>query len=225
MIELNLLPDVKLKLIKAKRTEHIIIVASILASAAAVAIVVALFSLNQIQKKHISDLNRDIAKKTAQLKNDKQLKKILTVQNQLNSLSALHSSKPAASRLFNYLIQTTPSDVTITSFDVDFNAHNVSVTGTAPSLSSVNKYVDTLKFTEYKVKGSNSAKKAFRNVLLKSYSISGGTVTYTVVFEYDPLIFDINKNVTLNVPNQTTTRSSTEQPTEVFKESPKKETL
>jgi len=224
MIELNLLPDVKQELVKAQRTQRIIIVVSLLASVGAIALVLALFSLSQIQKKHINDLNKDIASQTATLQKDKQLKKILTVQNQLNSLTALHSAKPAASRLFNYLIQTTPSDVTITNFSVDFNTHKISITGTAPALSSVNKYVDTLKFTEYKVDESKKSTKAFKNVILSSYAISNNTATYTVAFDYDPVIFDITKKVTLNVPNQTTTRSSTEQPTAVFKEAPKQET-
>lgn len=224
MIELNLLPDVKQELVKASRIQRIIIVVSLLASAAAIALVITLFSLSQIQKKHINDLNKDIASKTAQIQKDSQLKKILTVQNQLNSLTALHSSKPAASRLFNYLIQTTPSDVSITNFSVDFSARKVTVTGTAPALSSVNKYVDTLKFTQYTVGNSKNNTKAFSGVVLTSYTVgTQGGVTYTVNFQYDPVIFDINKKVLLKVPNQTSTRSSTEQPTQVFKDAPKQE--
>ncbi|MEI8338840.1 MAG: PilN domain-containing protein [bacterium] len=224
MIELNLLPDVKQELVKASRVQRIIIVASLLASAAAIALVVTLFSLSQIQKKHINDLNQDIAKTTAQIQKDSQLKKILTVQNQLNSLTALHASKPAASRLFNYLIQTTPSDVSITNFTVDFNTHKITITGTAPTLSSVNKYVDTLKFTQYKIEKSKTSTKAFSGVVLSSYTVSGqGGITYSVSFQYDPVIFDINKTILLSVPNQTSTRSSTEQPTQVFKDAPKQE--
>lgn len=223
MIELNLLPDVKQELVKANRIQRIIIVASILASAAAIALVLSLFSLSQIQKKHINDLNQDIASKTAQLQKDSELKKILTVQNQLDSLTALHSTKPAASRLFDFLIQTTPSDVSITNFTVDFNTHKITVSGTAPSLSSVNKYVDTLKFTQYKIDNSKNTTKAFSGVVLGSYGVSGNQATYTVNFNYDPVIFDINKNVKLSVPSQTTTRSATEQPTAVFKEAPKLE--
>jgi len=228
MIELNLLPDVKLKLMKAKRIERIIIVVSLIASASAIALVVSLFTLSQIQKKHISDLNKDIATKTAKLKSDTELKKILTVQNQLNSLAQLHSQKPAASRLLGFANQTTPADVNITSFTIDFNAKTMSVTGSAPTLSSVNKYVDTLKFTEYKVGKNNKQTKAYSKVVLGSFSVASGTgsqaVTYTISMQYDPVLFDINKDVELIVPKQTTTRSTTEQPTELFKVAPKQET-
>ena len=55
MIELNLLPDVKQELVKAQRTQRIIIVVSLLASVGAIALVLALFSLSQIQKKHINE--------------------------------------------------------------------------------------------------------------------------------------------------------------------------
>ena len=230
MIELNLLPDVKLKLVKAQRIQRIIIVVSILASAGAIALVVTLFSLNQIQKKHISDLNSNIAKNTTKLKNDSQLKKILTVQNQVNSLTALHAQKPAASRLFGYLNQVTPSDVGINSFTIDFNAHTATITGTAPALSSVNKYVDTLKFTDYQILNTQDKKKAFSNVVLSSFAIDSKAsnpaqaATYTISFSYEPVIFDISKEITLIVPKQTTTRSTTEQPTELFQAAPKRGT-
>lgn len=100
MIQLNLLPDVKLELVKAQRLQRLLTVISLIASLAAIVVVVVLFSASQYQKKHITDLNNSIAKKTNQLNSDKQINKILTVQNQLKSLDQLHASKPAASRLF-----------------------------------------------------------------------------------------------------------------------------
>jgi len=222
MIQLNLLPDVKLELVKAQRLQRAMTVVSVLASLAAIALVVVLFSASQIQKKHINDLNADIAKKTAQLNSDKQINKILTVQNQLNSLTQLHASKPAASRLFGYLNQVTPADVSISSFTVDFSTHSMTITGGAGALSSVNKYVDTLKFTEYTVGNSKSKSKAFNGVVLTSFSVSSNTtstgpaVSYTITTNYEPAIFDISKEVSLIVPQQTTTRSTTEQPTNLF---------
>lgn len=222
MIELNLLPEVKLQLVKAQRIQRIIAAFSVILSVAAVALVIALFSLNQIQKKHISDLNKDIATKSGQLKNDPKLKKILTVQNQLNSLSNLHSQKPAASRLFTYLNQVTPSDVSISNYSVDFNALTMTITGNGPSLSSVNKYVDTLKFTTFKTNKNNTSSNAFNKVVLSSFSVDPKAAnpklaaTYTITMSYDKTIFDINQEVSLTVPQQTTTRSTTEQPTELF---------
>jgi hypothetical protein len=57
--------------------------------------------------------------------------------------------------------------------------------------------------------------------LLSNYGTSGSQASYTINFDYDPVIFDINKTITLSVPSQTSTRSSTEQPKEVFKDAPK----
>ena len=218
MIQLNLLPNVKLELVKAQRMQRLLTTIAVIASIAAIALVAVLFSASQIQKKHINDLNKEIAAKTAKLQSDKQLGKILTIQNQLGSLTTLHASKPAASRLLGYMNQVTPVDVSITSLGVDFNTHIISVTGKANALSDVNKYVDTLKFTDFTADKS-AKKKAFSNVVLSNFSVSNG-VNYSITYSYDPTIFDITKEVKLIVPNQTTTRSSVEQPKDLFTGTP-----
>ena len=149
MIQLNLLPDVKLEYIKAQRSRRLVFSVSVLVTIASVALLLLLLSVEGLQKKHLSDLNNDISSETSKLQNEPQINKILTVQNQLESLTALHAGKPAATRLFDYLNQVTPANVNITDFSIDFTKQTTTVTGTSDSLSSVNKYVDTLKFTTY----------------------------------------------------------------------------
>jgi len=235
MIQLNLLPDVKLEFIRAQRTSRMIISVALLVTAGAVTILVLLLSFGGLQKKHLSDLNKDITTKSSQLKNQPQIDRILTIQNQLASLNTLHDQKPAASRLFNYLNQVTPTQETISSFTVDFNAKTVSISGNADALSSVNKFVDTLKFTNYKVKGDSTVTPAFSNVVLASFGLTspgpstGGAndlppATFTITLAYDPAIFDITKSVKLTIPAKVTTRSEIDQPTALFKEAPKTST-
>ena len=161
MIQLNLLPDVKLQYIKAERTRGLVLSTAALITAAAIALLILLLVIGGLQKKHISDLNKDIKSNTAKLQSQKDIAKILTVQNQLNSLTALHDSKPAAANLFGYLNGVTPVQVSITSFNIDFTSQTATITGTADSLSSVNKYVDTLKFTTYTTEDSSKPTKAF----------------------------------------------------------------
>src|SRR4051794_9960581 len=103
MIQLNLLPDVKLEYIKAQRSRRLVITTSLLISAGAIILLVLLFSVSSLQKKHISDLSKSISKQTTELQQKPQINKILTVQNQLGSLTALHAAKPAAARLVDYL--------------------------------------------------------------------------------------------------------------------------
>lgn len=225
MIQLNLLPDVKLEFIKAQRAQRLAFSIAFLASGVAIALLVILLSLTGLQKKHLNDLNKDITKATSDLQKKPQINKILTVQNQLESLTALHDKKPAAPRLLEYLNQVTPSQVDISSLAVDFTQQTATITGSADSLSSVNKYVDTLKFTTYTTEDNHNPTPAFSNVVLTSFALSSGakdsahTASYTVSMSYDPVIFDTTQKVSLSVPNLITTRSESSQASDLFNSS------
>jgi Tfp pilus assembly protein PilN len=223
MIALNLLPDVKLEYIRAQHQRRLIFAISLLCTAVSIGLLALLFSVSLVQKHQISSLSSSISKKSNQLKQKPQIDRILTVQNQLKSLSTLHDQKPAASRLFGYLNSVTPSNVSINSFQIDFNQTTVTITGTSDSLASVNKYVDTLKFTKYGVDGEKADTSAFSNVVLSSFGLSTTNVTnknqaanYSIALGYDKTIFDTTRKVELSVPNLTTTRSSLDQPTDLF---------
>lgn len=228
MIQFNLLPDVKLEYIRARRSERLVFGIAAIVTAVSVGILLIIVSVGIAQKKHLSDLNKDIATESSQLQKKPQIDKILTVQNQLESLGALHDAKPAATRLFDYLNQVTPVEASITDLTVKFEEHTATITGTADALSSVNKYVDTLKFTKYSVDDGKDTKPAFSDVVLSTFALgdtsttsTSGTnpntkATYTVTLAYDPLIFDITQKVQLKVPAQVTTRSELEKPTDLF---------
>lgn len=227
MIELNLLPDVKQQYIKAEKSRRLVISISVILIAGSIALLVLLLFAGALQRKHISDLNNDIKKYSDELKSKPQISRILTVQNQLQSLTALHDDKPAVGKLFDYLNQVTPTQVDISSFKVDFTANTITITGNADALNAVNKYIDTLKYTSFTKSGSNTSQKAFSNVVMTSFGISGGTAsggtsttrpaTYTITLSYDPSLFDITSNVKLSVPSTSTSSRSTD----LFKEAPK----
>lgn len=226
MIQLNLLPDVKLEFIKAERQQRQVASVAVLVSLVAVALLVLLLAVDGLQKKHLSDLTANINSESSQLQAEPQIDKILTVQNQLASLTALHAGEPAAARLFNYLNEVTPASVNITSFNIDFTQQTATVTGTADALSSVNQYVDTLKTTTYTSGTNSSALPAFSNVVLSSFGVSASTsdptqaASYTVTLAYDKDIFDITQTINLTVPSSTSTRTSSAQPTDLFKAAP-----
>jgi hypothetical protein len=222
MIQLNLLPDVKMDYIKAERMRRMALSISVLASLVAIGLLVLLLLVGGIQKKHLKDLSKDITRDSQTLQQKPQINKILTVQNQLQSLTALHAGKPAVSRLFDYLYQVTPNNVSISSLNNDFTTQTMTITGGADALNTVNKYVDTLKFTTYSVPGDNSSNKAFSNVVLSSFGLNSSgqgdsAASYTITVNYDKTIFDITQKVSLNVPNKTTTRAALDQPEELFK--------
>jgi hypothetical protein len=224
MIQFNLLPDVKMEYIKVKSAKRTVITVSILAAAASLAIFVLLFmTVRVFQKVHMSNLQKDIDATTADLKKVKDLDKVLTVQNQLNSLGPLHDKKPVTSRVFGFIAQTTPSQIDIGKLELDYDTSTLTISGTADALSTVNKFVDTLKFSTYTVKTGDSESKdnkPFKSVVLSSFGRTEDQSTYELTITFDPAIFDVSQDVTLVVPKITTTRSETEKPTELFKALP-----
>jgi hypothetical protein len=226
MIQFNLLPDVKLEYIKARRSKHLVMLISFIVTGISIALVVILFvGVNVLQRKHLDNLDHDIKEKTQQLSGEQDINKILTVQNQLNTLNGLHDAKPAIERLGPYLAQITPAGVFISSLKVDYAANTMSFDGGAGSVKSVNTFIDTMKFTTYGSEGKN----AFSNVVLTSLDRSdkdqgdAPPAKYQITLAFDPGIFDIKltapdpkEPIKLNVPEQVTTRSVTEKPSPLF---------
>jgi hypothetical protein len=150
-------------------------------------------------------------------------------------LPDLHDRKVVSSRLSDYLTKLTPNDATLSDVVVDFEANTMIIKGNANNLATVNKYADTLKFTDYKVNGEGSASgKAFKDVVLQSFTVTSGqtnAVTYDIALAFDPLIFsqvkEIEANspeqVTLNIPTITSTRSQTEKPSRLFAPQPQQQ--
>lgn len=216
MIQFNLLPDVKMEYIRAQRLKQTVVSISAVAAGAALTLLILLFLVvNVFQRSHLKGVNKDIGDSTAKIQSIDDLNKILTVQNQLNSLPALHGQKPVVSRLFNYVAQVVPVKIGISGLTLDFNLHTLQFDGTADSLNTVNRFVDTLKFSTYPSDKSNS--KAFSNVVLTSFARTDKGATYSVNLIFDPIIFDSAQNINhLNVPNIVTTRSEVDAPTTTF---------
>lgn len=225
-MQLNLLPAVKMEYIKAQRARRLVLTMSVLVTVASVALLLLLLSVEGLQKKHLNDLSKDIASESSKLQHEPQIDKMLTVQNQLGSLTGLHASEPSAAQVFNYLNQVTPANVSITDFNIDFTKQTAIITGTSSNLANVNQYVDTLKHASFTTSGNSTSQPAFSNVVLTSFSLNtdsgnaGQAANYTISLSYDRTIFDVTKNVKLSVPNVTTTRLDVTQPTDLFQAAP-----
>lgn len=153
MVQFNLLPDIKLEFVKARRMKYLMTMLSFVTGCASIAIFLfAFFFVNVVQKDTLRDIQKDIDKNRLDLRSIPNLSKILTVQNQLGALTALHESKPVSSRIFGYLSQLTPAQVNLDKLTVEFSeAGKMTIGGTAPNLDSVYVYTDTLKATRYRV--------------------------------------------------------------------------
>lgn len=228
MIQFNLLPDVKMQYIKAKSVKRTVITVSVLLAATCLAVFILLFmTVRVFQKVHMSNLQTDIDLVTQELKEIKDLDKVLTIQNQLNSLGPLHDKKPVTSRIFSFVAQTTPNQASIGKLDLDFSKSTLVISGTADALSTVNKFVDTMKFCTFNFKNSDgtdsTGNKPFKSVVLTNFGKNDKETTYEITMTFDPAIFDVNKDVKFVVPNITSTRSETEKPSDLFKALPEAE--
>jgi len=217
MIQFNLLPDVKIQYIKAQRSKKMVLLIASLSSAGLLGITLLIaLHVYVAQKVQLSNVDKSIKNYSNELKNTPEVDKILTVQNQLNTLVDLHEKKPVTSRIYDYVPKLTPQNVKIGSLGIDYATNKVTISGTADSLQNVNKYVDTFKFTTYKSDVVTDELPAFKSVVLSSFSKDEKGASYTITADFDPLLFDGTKKITLIIPKKYTTRSITEQPNEAL---------
>lgn len=202
MIQFNLLPDVKLEYLKARRTKQLVFVVAFILSAAALAVLILVFvTVKIVQQKSLSDADEDITKYSNQLKAIPDIDKILTVQNQLNTLTVLHDDKAVSSRTFSFIRQLTPSTVTLSTLTIDYTANTVTLGGSASALDQVNVYIDTLKQTTFSDSKTKTEVKAFSDVVLSQFGRGDKGATFSLTFIFKPEIFDSADNISLAVPN------------------------
>jgi len=217
-VQFNLLPNVKQEYIGALRTKRTVLTVALIVSAASFVIFLFMCStVYIINKKQINDAGKDISSLSNQINGIPDINKILTVQNQLNQIVGLHQNKHISSRLFSFLPQVTPTNVHIGRFSVDYATNTIEVSGSTDSQKSINTFIDTLKYTSYKLNGQSSSKPAFPNVVESSFGFSNGKANYTLSITFDQYLFSNNASVALEVPaGKATTRSVSDDPSELF---------
>lgn len=220
MIQFNLLPDIKIQYLKARRQKHLVMLASSVVTVVSVAVLVFLISIVfGLQKKNISDLNRDIKADSAELKSTPNLNRMLTVQNQLTSLPALHDAKPVTTRLYGFMTQVTPTTASITRLNADFTLHTMQISGLADSLSTVNAFTDALKFATFHTAAAPTTEQsAFSSVVLSSFGRDSKSASFTITLSFNQALFSESSDVVLTVPNITTRTSGGANPA-LFKKS------
>jgi len=227
MIQLNMLPDVKIEFIRLSRIKRLVIGISIVVVVVSIVVLISLISLvDGVQRTNLHNLNNSITKYKTSIVSTPNLNKILTIQNQLESLPNLENQKPVVSRLFGYIQQLTPTNVTISNLTVDFTKGSIEVTGNANNLATVDQCVDTFKFSTYTTSSTSPSLNVFSNVVLTSFALSQGAAAYVINANFNPIIFNsAHNNVQLNVPSEYSTRSITQQPDlQLFNTPPKSST-
>lgn len=109
MIEINLVPDVKLEMLRAQKLRNVAISVSIIAGVAAVAIVIVMGLVIGAQMAVEGVTSSNIKKEYEKLSNVDGISDRLTLQNQLSKISQIHGNKTLDSRLLDVLVAINPA--------------------------------------------------------------------------------------------------------------------
>lgn len=201
MIEINLIPDVKQELIRARMIRSGVISGAIVAiiSAAALVVVLSIYIFG-VQTVRGAVADTEIKKGGTQLASVDDLSKILTIQQQLTKMSSLNNSKKIDSRVFDLLqaiIPPAPNEVKVSSLVIDATAGTITFEGQTPSFPSLEAFKKTIGAANIRFK--DSADKQTDVVLASNLSISnvsygedangGKVLRFTVSFTYAPDLF------------------------------------
>jgi len=180
---------------------------------------------------------------------DKQLNEYLTIQNQLSRIDNLKESQAMYSRLFDYLKQLNPASpnnvelnsVIISSLgdgaEAEFAGGNtIELQGTVANFEALDVYKTTLSLTTATYSEGGKSDKDDKGDSVKEPVFSAITVrdagllqtdngemkvSFTINVVYNPAIFNINNaDVTLKVPQETTSDADRNAPSSIFNGKP-----
>jgi len=164
MIEINLIPDVKLELIKAQKARATVIsISIILCIVAASAVAILAIYIFTVQTVRGNILDAAINKGSTQLQGVQDLSKTLTMQNQLTKIATLNDQKKISSRTFDVIsaiIPPSPNNIQISNLLVDTNSKKMTIEGQAQnSYAAVEVFKKTVIGAKLKYTNANGDKK------------------------------------------------------------------
>lgn len=148
MIQINLIPDVKQELLKAQRMRAMVVSISIITSIVSVAVVVLLLVyVYGVQFGRTVYLDNQIKNKAAELAQVEDLSRMVTIQNQLGTISSLNDQKTVSSRLFDVLsavLPPEPNSVKISQVDINTEEKTIRLEGQTRGFDSMEVFKKTI---------------------------------------------------------------------------------
>lgn len=132
--EINLVPEVKLQMIKAQKLRNLVLYVCILVSAVSVGVVVVLFGIKSGQDIAMANQDGKLGTLSAKLMGYEELGDLVTIQAQLDKLSEIQGSKRALSRVFgamNVMLPQGGDSVQLSDLRVDFTTNVLRIEGQA----------------------------------------------------------------------------------------------
>lgn len=201
MIEINLIPDIKQELLRAKRVRTVVVSSAIIVGIAAVGVVVLLaVYLFGVQTLRSTLADRAITDNESKLKEVPDLANMLTIQSQLESITDLHDNKQMSSRLFELLTAINPAQpnqVTFSLVRIDADNGAIHIEGQAANgfvaADVLKKTIQATKLS-YGQGGETKTETLAKNISISNLSYgedaTGAKVLrFTIDFEYSEALF------------------------------------
>lgn len=211
MIEINLVPDVKQELLRAQSMRAAVISGAILTSIIAGAVVVLLalyvYGVQTVRSGIVSD---EIKTQYKTLSEVKDLSKVLTIQNQLATMSELNANKKIDSRIFSVVsavVPPAPNEVQISQIDINSADSIISFEGQTRAYDSMEVFKKTVDSAIVVYKEDGEERTVKLATTLDTSEISYGenasgekVLMFTISFEYPVELFSPSvKDVTIKL--------------------------
>jgi hypothetical protein len=231
MIEINLIPDVKQELIKAKRVRAMVVSSAIIVGIISVGIVVVLaVYLFGVQTLRSAIADNQIKDNTAKLQKVPDLANMLTIQSQLTHITERHDEKNIDSRLFEVLTAINPAkpnQVTFSQVKVDSTSNMIHIDGQAANgFVAADVLKKTIRATSFSYKDSDNKTKTLplttdvstSNLVYGEDSNGTKVLRFAIDFTYDGALFARSSSglVVSGPDRQNATDSFTHLPESIF---------
>lgn len=210
MIQINLLPDVKLEFLRSQRNKRNVFSSAIIASLVLVGITLLLaLHVYVNQTLHTKRLQSDINKLVTEFEAIEDLDTILTIRQQLIALPPLHGAKPAVTRLQGFLGKLVPNNIDLSEVSLNFSDQSLRLSGNGTSSKVVNKFADILKNAYVSYGDGSTLALAFSGVEFDIGITAENSVNFDSQMKFNPELFNLaNKTVDITIPNIVSTQSS-----------------
>lgn len=134
MFEINLVPDVKAKMLKTQRIRNLIVIASIGVVAICGVVLVVLGGIKAGQDITMSSQDDRLEELSAKINSFSDLQNLLTIQKQLNGLDEISTNKMLFSRIFSIvgtLLPTNGDEISLSELEVDMESGVISFSAQA----------------------------------------------------------------------------------------------
>ncbi|TXG76944.1 hypothetical protein E6Q11_03715 [Candidatus Dojkabacteria bacterium] len=207
MIEVNLIPDVKQELLKARRVRNSVISGAILVSIVAGGIVTLLaVYVFGVQWGQHTFYDKSIKDNQAKIQSIEGASDLLTIQNQLSVLSEAHNNKTISSRLFGLLDTinpAAPNNITISKVGLNSDEKTIEIEGQADnSFAALETFRKTIEATNIEYSEGENSSEPTKKLLASEVTTSDTSfgednsgrkvLRFKLSFKYDEALFARN---------------------------------